>query len=311
MSTIARLRAFVTVADTGSVRAAAARLVLTESAVSASIAALAKDVGVSLVRREGRGLRLTPAGERYAADARTILGLHERALRAARGEEEPSSGVLRIGATTAVGEFLLPDLLAGFQAAHRQVELDPTVVPTATLWKLFDSHDIDVAIGGLPPLELSPAARAVRSNALIVVATPAATEQVRRVGPGRMTWLLPEQGSGIRAVCLHLLGELGPLPTTLTLGTQGAVIAGVQAGLGMALVPAEAVLTPCATGRLVEIEMPWGEVPWVWQALTHERPSATAELMIFYLLGAAGWSRPPRDRRRLHSTPGRRYPTSA
>src|SRR5947199_7003116 len=109
MSTVARLRAFVAVADTGSVRAAAARLVLTESAVSASIAALAKDVGVNLVRREGRGLRLTPAGERYAADARTILGLHERALRAARGEDEPASGVLRIGATTAVGEFLLPE----------------------------------------------------------------------------------------------------------------------------------------------------------------------------------------------------------
>ena len=146
---------------------------LTESAVSASIAALASDVGVNLVRREGRGIRLTPAGERYAADARTILGLHERALRAARGEDEPSTGVLRIGATTAVGEFLLPELLAGFQTAHPEVELDLTVVPTAALWKLFDSHDVDVAIGGRPPTELALTARAVRSNALVAVGTPA------------------------------------------------------------------------------------------------------------------------------------------
>jgi DNA-binding transcriptional LysR family regulator len=126
-----------------------------------------------------------------------------------------------------------------------------------------------------------------------------------------MTWLLPEEGSGIRAACLHLLGEAGPLPNALTLGTQGAVIAGVQAGLGLALVPDEAVLTPCATGRLVEIEMPWGQVPWVWQALTDERPTATAELMTYYLLGAGGWSRPPNERRRIYSAPGRQYPTTA
>lgn len=302
MSTIARLRAFVAVADTGSVRAAAARLVLTESAVSASIAALARDVGVNLVRREGRGIRLTPAGERYAADARTILGLHERALRAARGEEEPSTGVLRIGATTEVGEFLLPELLAGFQVAHPAVELDPTVVPTPTLWKLFDAHDVDVAIGGRPPTELAATARAVRSNALIAVGTPAVAEKVRRVGPGGATWLLPEQGSGIRAICLRLLGELGtlPQPPTLTLGTQGAVIAGAQAGLGMALVPAEAVLTQCATGRLVEIGLACGKVPWVWQVLTHDRASATAELMILHLLGTGGWWRPPAVRPPLH-----------
>ena len=79
----------------------------------------------------------------------------------------------------------------------------------------------------------------------------------------------------------------------------------------MALVPAEAVLTACATGRLVEIGMPWGEVPWVWQALTHDRPAATAELMIFYLLGPGGWWRPPGDRRRLWSAQERRYPTTA
>ncbi|MBX6769465.1 MAG: LysR family transcriptional regulator, partial [Actinomadura rubrobrunea] len=53
--TEARLRSFVAVADTGSVRAAAQRLYVTESAVSAAVAALSRDVGVPLVERDGRG----------------------------------------------------------------------------------------------------------------------------------------------------------------------------------------------------------------------------------------------------------------
>ena len=66
MTTTARLQTLVAVADTGSVRAAARRLIVTESAVSAAIAALTREVGVPLVEREGRGLRLTTAGRAFA-----------------------------------------------------------------------------------------------------------------------------------------------------------------------------------------------------------------------------------------------------
>jgi len=58
--TESRLRTFVALADTGSVRAAAERLYVSESAVSASVAALARELGVPLVERAGRGVVLTP-----------------------------------------------------------------------------------------------------------------------------------------------------------------------------------------------------------------------------------------------------------
>ncbi|AVH54881.1 MULTISPECIES: LysR family transcriptional regulator [Streptomyces] len=86
MTTTARLRAFVALAETGSVKAAAQLLVVTESAVSAAVAALTREIGVPLVERVGRGVCLTPSGQTYAGYARTILGLHEEALTAARGD---------------------------------------------------------------------------------------------------------------------------------------------------------------------------------------------------------------------------------
>jgi hypothetical protein len=62
--TESRLRTLVALAATGSVRGAASRLTVTESAVSASIGALARELGVPLVEPVGRGLRLTASGMR-------------------------------------------------------------------------------------------------------------------------------------------------------------------------------------------------------------------------------------------------------
>ncbi|MEH0639695.1 LysR family transcriptional regulator [Streptomyces bottropensis] len=92
MTTTSRLRAFVAVADVGSVRGAAQRLSLTESAVSAAITALTREVGVPLMEREGRSVRLTRSGQTYADYARTILGLHDEALAAARGDIDLNTG---------------------------------------------------------------------------------------------------------------------------------------------------------------------------------------------------------------------------
>ena len=100
MTTTGRLRAYVAVTDTGSVRAAAARLMVTESAVSAALAALTREVGVLLLERHGRGLRLTEPGRIYAGYARAILGLQEEGLAAARGDADPEHARVRVAAVT-------------------------------------------------------------------------------------------------------------------------------------------------------------------------------------------------------------------
>src|SRR5579872_4049935 len=107
LSTVARLRTLVAVADSGSVRAAAVRLSVTESAVSAALAALAREVRVPLVERAGRGLRLTEPGQAYAGYARQILGLHAEALTTARSGGDPEQGRVRVAAVPTAGEHLL------------------------------------------------------------------------------------------------------------------------------------------------------------------------------------------------------------
>ena len=90
--TLNQLRTFLAVAETGSVRAAAQDLVVTQAAVSASLAALQKSLGVALLEPDGRGLRLTAAGQAYAGYVRRVLGLLDEAGRSAAAAADPDAG---------------------------------------------------------------------------------------------------------------------------------------------------------------------------------------------------------------------------
>jgi DNA-binding transcriptional LysR family regulator len=299
MTTAARLRAFVAVADAGSVRAAAQRLVVTESAVSAAVSALAREVGVPLLVRAGRGLRLTPSGNTYAGYARTILGLHEESLAAARGDVDPEHGLLRIAAVTTAGEHVLPAVLASFRQHHPGVDLGLDVGTSEHVWPLLDSHAADLVIAGRPPRSLGATVRAIRANALVVVGSPIAAETF---AASRTTWLMREAGSGTRVTCEALLAGLDADPPTLTLGSNGAVVAGAIAGLGVTLVSRDAVSRSLAARDLVELAVPHTPMRRPWHAVTPPRESAAASLFLTHLLDTGGWRRPPGRRSPTRST---------
>lgn len=291
MTTNARLRALVELADTGSVRAAALRLVVTESSVSAAISALAGDVGVPLVRRNGRGVLLTPAGERYAGYARRILGLHDEAMAAARGEADPERGLLRLAAVTTAGEHVVPVLLASFRVRHPKVTLRLEVAHRDRVWPLLTHHDVDLVLAGRPPDELADGIRAVSPNTLLVVGPPCLAGDF---APARSTWLMREPGSGTRDTCHALLAALEVDPPQLTLGSQGAVVAAAVAGLGVTLASRQAVTRQLADGALVELPMPGTPLNRPWHAVSHPHPTAGTDLFVAHLLARPelGWSPP-------------------
>lgn len=294
MSTVARLRALVAVADSGSVRAAAGRLSVTESAVSSALAALAREVRAPLVEREGRGLRLTAAGASYAGYARQILGLHEEALAAARSGRDAEHGTVRVAAVTTAGEHLLPGQLASFLSAHPAVDLRLEVGSSERMWAMFAGHEADVMIGGKPPGGVTDAViRATRPNLLVVVAAPAVANLITaRSGTldlSAVRWLQREAGSATRDHGEALLAGLEVQPPRLTLGSSGAVIACAVAGLGATLAPREAVQDHLRDGDLEEIPVPGTPLRRPWRAVTHRQPPPAAVLLVSHLVANHGW----------------------
>ncbi|MGA5535551.1 LysR family transcriptional regulator [Mycolicibacterium nivoides] len=290
MTTNARLRALVELADTGSVRGAAERLVVTESSISSALRALSNDIGIRLVDRHGRGVILTSAGLRYVEYARRILGLHDEAILAARGEADPENGSIRLAAVTSAGELLIPAALASFRAEYPGVILHLEVASRNAVWPMLARHEVDLVVAGRPPDELNKKVRvrAVSPNRLVVVGPPAV---VQGFEPATATWLLREPGSGTRSSLTTLLEELDVVPPQLVLGSHGAVVAAAVAGLGVTLVSRQAVQRELGSGALVELAVQGTPINRPWHVVSQAAPTMSTELLINHLLSQRqlGW----------------------
>jgi DNA-binding transcriptional LysR family regulator len=264
-------------------------LVVTESAISSALGSLSREVGVPLIDRHGRGVRLTPAGQRYVEYARKILGLHHEAILAANGEVDPEHGSIRLAAVTTAGELLLPSLLASFTAKYPGVDCKLEVASRRSIWPMLADHEADVVVAGRPPADLDQVlVRAVSPNTLVVVGPP---EAESRFDPAQATWLLRESGSGTRATTTTLLEELQVSPPQMVLGSHGAVVAAAVAGLGVTLVSRQAVRRELDAGALVELPVITTPLDRPWHIVTQSPSTGSTELLIAHLLAhrELGW----------------------
>ncbi len=259
--TLHHLRVLVSVAEAGSVRGAADTLVVSQPAVSAALAALRRELGVPLVAREGRGLRLTPAGEIFTRYARRVLGLLDEGIAAAAGHLHPERGRVRLAAVTTVGEHVLPAFVAAFRRRFPEAELALEVGNRQRVWQLLTERRVDLAIGGRPPAGGALTTVATRPHRLVVLGSADAVAAAAG-NPAGQVWLLREEGSGTRAATEELLGELSLTPGTLTIGSNVAIRETVAAGVGVALLSGDAVARELAEGTLAVVP---------GQAFTRER----------------------------------------
>ncbi|CAG7641199.1 LysR family transcriptional regulator [Rhodococcus opacus] len=269
------MRTFVVVADQGSVRGAAAQLHVSEPAVSAAMTHIQKQLGVSLLAKTGRGIRLTDAGQVYAGYCRTILGLLDEAPAAVQKAEE---GRLRIGAVATASEYVLLRPLASFRRRYPDIDLTLSVLPRDELFLELQYHETDLVIAGRPPRDSGLVIRARRPSSLVVVGSPG-----RFPDPAVATWLLRGHGSGTRDTTLSLLDQLQISPPTLTLGTHGTVLAAAREGLGVTLVHADAIERDRQKGLLEVLAVEGTPLDRPWHVITTKTPTPTARLFVRHI----------------------------
>ncbi|MEX2658664.1 MAG: LysR family transcriptional regulator [Acidimicrobiales bacterium] len=301
--TLNQLRTFVAVVDCGSVRMAAEQLVVSQPAVSGAVSSLARELGVDLVERDGRGLRVTPAGSAFAAAARSCLHHLDHGVRLARSVEEPGRGAVRIAAIATAAERLLLPILAGFREEYPEAEVTVQVGNRSDVWDALRDYDVDLVVAGRPPSSAQVEVLGQASNTLVVVGLP--TERRSRADTMRhlatSTWLLREDGSGTRSATDELLDHLRLDPPRMVLGSNGAVEAAVLAGFGVGLLPLGAVRRRLTSGALARVDCPGTPMdrPWHLVASTVVDLSPTAALAARSLLEATGGFTPAAAGRRL------------
>ncbi|WP_371230651.1 LysR substrate-binding domain-containing protein [Pseudomonas sp. QE6] len=138
------LRTFVTGIEQGSFARAADRLGRSTSAVSAQLKKLEEQAGTPVLRREGRGMALTEAGETLLAYARRLLELNDEAAGALRGGT--LEGRVRLGLQEDFGETLLPAVLARFARAHPKVRIEVRTTRNRQLIEGVRNGELDLVL---------------------------------------------------------------------------------------------------------------------------------------------------------------------
>jgi DNA-binding transcriptional LysR family regulator len=134
----------------GSFSAAAARLRLTQPAVSLQIRELEKRLGVRLIERMGKRAYATPAGEELLGHARRLANDAEQALAAMRRHREGWLGRVRLGTSVAVCTYLLPPVLASLRHKHPDLEVVITVGTTENVVAQINANELDVGVVTMP-----------------------------------------------------------------------------------------------------------------------------------------------------------------
>ncbi len=149
-----RVAMFLQVVDTGTVRAAAGAVHLTQPAVSRNLRLLEEELGAELFRRQGRGLTLTAAGRALVPRARALLEQSRQAAREVSRSAERDYFDVHIGVIDSVATFVLPQALAGLRRAFPDLVVRLNTARTAVLLERLTSGELDLAViafEGVPP----------------------------------------------------------------------------------------------------------------------------------------------------------------
>lgn len=148
------LRAFVTIADTGTVSRAADRLARTQAAVSMQLQRLEEEIGAPLLRRSPRGVALTESGEILLAFARKTIAMAEDARRQIAGRK--LVGRIRLGIVEDLAVTRLPSIIADFRRRHPLVEIELTSASSADLSRALSDGRCDIVMADPARFAMAP-----------------------------------------------------------------------------------------------------------------------------------------------------------
>ncbi|MEU7488810.1 LysR substrate-binding domain-containing protein [Streptomyces sp. NPDC042319] len=145
--TLVQLRYFLVTAECGSMTEASGELHIAQSAVSTAINNLERDLHVQLfLRRRGRGLTLTPAGERLRQHARELLARASEVEREARGDGGTISGPVTVGCFVTLAPYYLPPLFSQCTDRYPGIEINVVEGETDQLVQALGAGRIDFAL---------------------------------------------------------------------------------------------------------------------------------------------------------------------
>lgn len=252
---IASLELLVTIAERGSLSAAAAALDIAQPNASRQLSRLERRLGVRLFDRGARGTDPTAAGQVAVEHARRVLDAADGLVEQVRGAA--GSGRVRIVASQTIAEHLMPSFLAALAADLPGVPATFEVENTAGVLSAVRRGRADLGFveGADDPSGLHSCV--IGHDRLIAVVAPthpwAHREGIEAEELAATALIVREEGSGTRDVLARALAPRAIAPPALVLHSNAAVRTAVAGGAGCALLSELVVTADIREGRLVHV----------------------------------------------------------
>lgn len=292
--TLRQLQLFVAVADTGSTTAAALRVSLSQSATSGALNELEGLLGARLFDRVGKRLVINDTGRALLPQARALIdsarGIENQfGVGAGAGRGPGMATRLRIGASTTIGNYLLPALMASHLRASPESGVDVMVGNTSEVVASVVRLEVDIGFIEGPCHEPELQVKPWLEDELVIVCAPShplvRDDPTGRVGLKALRqqrWLLREPGSGTReAVDNALLSHLHQWENSMLLGSTEAIKQAAAEGLGVACLSVCAVQDLLTLQRLVVVNSTLARLTRRFYLIHHRQKQFSAGLQRF------------------------------
>ena len=259
--TLRQLEIFERVAKCQHVTKASEQLLLTQSAVSMAIAELEKFAGAPLFERLGRSLLLNDRGRLILPEVHELLkGAGRIAQFMLESMTEPI-GVLNVGASTTIGNYLLPLIVGEFSRQYPRAKAKLYVGNTQQIEAAVTTGAYDLGLIEGPSHNSSLSSAPWRDDQLVVIAgTTHPWAQARDASIAMLqtaSWIMREKGSGTREIFETVMEAKGiKYAVDMELGHTEAIKKAVEAGLGVGCLSRMAVQRELDHGWLIEINTP-------------------------------------------------------
>ena len=254
-----RLQVFHTVARHLSFTKAAEALHMTQPAVTFQVRQLEEYFNTRLFDRTHNRISLTDAGRRVYEYADRIFELYaemENSVRELTGE---ISGLVIIGASTTIAEYMLPGLLGDFKRSYPDVNVHLKVSNTDGIVSMVENNVIDLGVVEAPVLNKNLVVETCRLDQLVAIVPP--THPLADVGTVKVDQLMEysyisrEEGSGTREVVNEYMTSAGvsgnDIAVSMELGSPEAIKGAVEAGMGISIISLATVQKELKLGTLV------------------------------------------------------------
>src|SRR5690606_28931369 len=245
------LETFIKVCDLGSYTAAAEAMKISQPGVSKQIGRLQAQLGVSLLRREDNGIKLTEAGRDVYSGGKKILAIWNKLSDDCRRASNQLSGLLRIGASTIPAKHLLPGIVMNVHSTYSHVELSINIADSQQILDSLYRGSIDIAYVGTKPDHPEAHYIPMTADKLVVISNrPDWSDRDLLDCP----FILPETGSGTRTAFEQALSAMGLMPDQVKCAAEvsdtGMILQLVEAGMGLAVVSSLDVESLIQQGRV-------------------------------------------------------------